>query len=149
MPQIDQAYIKTGLVKYVVRDFPLESIHHDAFKAAEATHCAEEQHAFWPMHARLFAHQKELALEALPGHAQALGLDVAAFRRCLESDKYAVHVHRDVAEGIRAGVNSTPSFFVGVPAPDQKVRVVRMVRGAQPFAAFKELIEDLLARPPS
>jgi len=146
MPQIEQAYIKTGLVKYVVRDFPLEKIHHDAFKAAEAAHCAGERSAFWPMHARLFTRQTDLTLEELPGHAQALGLDVAAFRQCLESGKYAVRVHRDLAEGIRAGVNSTPSFFFGVPAADQKVRVVRMVRGAQPFDAFKEIIEGLLAR---
>ena len=149
MPQIEDAYIKTGLVKYVVRDFPLEQIHHDAFKAAEAAHCAGDRGAFWPMHARLFAHQTDLTLDELPGHAQTLGLDVAAFRQCLESGKHTVRVHRDLAEGIRAGVNSTPSFFIGVPAADQKMRVVRMVRGAQSFDAFKEIIDGLLARSPS
>src|SRR2546430_13007673 len=84
MPQIEQAYIKTGRVRYVVRDFPLESIHADAFKAAEAAHCAGDGGAFWPMHHRLFAHQTELTREELPGHAQAVGIDVAAFRQCLE-----------------------------------------------------------------
>jgi len=149
VPQIEQAYIKTGRVKYVVRDFPLEKIHADAFKAAEATHCAGERGAFWPMHTRLFTHQTDLAREELPAHAQAVGLDVAAFRQCLESGKYAARVHRDLADGIRAGINSTPSFFVGVPTPDQRMRVVRMLRGAQPFAAFKEIIDGLLARSPS
>jgi protein-disulfide isomerase len=136
-------------VKYVVRDFPLEAIHHDALKAAEAAHCAGERGAFWPMHARLFAYQTDLTLEELPAHAQALGLDVAAFRQCVESSRYAARVHRDVAEGRRAGIDSTPSFLLGGPAPDQKVRVVRMIRGAQPFAAFKEIIESLLVQSPS
>jgi len=149
MPQIEQAYIKTGRVRYVVRDFPLESIHADAFKAAEAARCAGDGGAFWPMHHRLFAHQTELTREELPGHAQAVGIDVAAFRQCLESGKYTVRVHRDLADGIRASVNSTPSFFIGVPAPDQRMRVVRLVRGAQPFAAFKEIIDGLLGRSPS
>ena len=149
MPQIEQAYIKTGRVRYVVRDFPLEAIHADAFKAAEAAHCAGDAGAFWPMHQRLFAHQSELTRAELPGHAQAVGIDVAPFRQCLESGKHAVRVHRDIADGIRAGVNSTPSFFIGVPAPDQRVRVVRLLRGAQPFGAFKEIIDSVLARSPS
>jgi len=146
MPQIDEAYLKTGRLKYVVRDFPLEKIHPEAFKAAEAAHCAGDKGAFWPMHARLFDHQNDLAVEELSGHAKALGLDVNAFRQCLDSGKYALRVHRDLADGIRAGVNSTPTFFIGVPAPDQKMRVVRMIRGAQPFTAFKELIDGLLAQ---
>jgi len=149
VPQIEQTYIKTGRVRYVVRDFPIESIHADAFKAAEAARCAGDAGAFWPMHQRLFTHQSELTRAELPGHAQAVGIDVAAFRQCLDSGKNAVRVHRDIAEGIRAGVNSTPSFFIGVPAPDQRVRVVRLMRGAQPFGAFKEIIDSLLTRAPS
>ena len=35
-PQIDKKYIQTGKIKYVFRDFPLESIHKDAAKASEA-----------------------------------------------------------------------------------------------------------------
>ena len=74
MPQIEEAYIKTGLVKYVVRDFPLEQIHHDAFKAAEAAHCAGDRGAFWPMHARLFARQTDLTLDELTAHLAARGV---------------------------------------------------------------------------
>ena len=42
-PQIERDYVSTGRVRYVVRDFPIESIHKDALRAAEAAHCAGEQ----------------------------------------------------------------------------------------------------------
>ncbi len=56
-------------------DMPLEAIHKQAFKAAEATHCAKDQGKFWEMHDRLFANQRKL--EPWSAHAEALGLDVA------------------------------------------------------------------------
>jgi protein-disulfide isomerase len=148
MPQLQRDYIDTGKLRYVSRDFPLESIHPQAFKAAEAGHCAGEQKAFWPMYTRLFAHQRALGPGDLPGHAQALGLDVPAFERCLASEKYAPRIRQDLADGQKAGVTGTPSFFLGVIQPDgSRVKVVRVLKGAQPYAAFKEAIDSLLAAP--
>src|SRR5688500_18159619 len=51
-PQIDKEYVQTGKVKYVFRDLPL-AFHKQAFKAAEASHCAGEQGKFWEMHDRM------------------------------------------------------------------------------------------------
>ena len=64
-PQIEEEYIKTGKLKYVRKDFPLESIHPNAFKAAEATRCAQDQDKGWEMHARLFNNQQQLALSLI------------------------------------------------------------------------------------
>jgi protein-disulfide isomerase len=58
LPKIDETYIKTGKVKYVFRDFPLERIHPNAVKAAEAARCAGESGKYWEMHNRLFGDQK-------------------------------------------------------------------------------------------
>jgi protein-disulfide isomerase len=57
LPSLDKEYIATGKVRYVFHDFPLEAIHPQAFKAAEAAHCAGEQQKYWEMHGRLFANQ--------------------------------------------------------------------------------------------
>ena len=146
MPQIEKEYIQTGKVKYVVRDLPLESIHKNAFKAAEAAHCAGDQGKFWEMHVGLFANQRALGLSDLANHAQALGLDMPKFQQCLESGKYAAKIRQDVADGQKAGVTGTPGFFLGVTDPnDQKVKVSRVLKGAQPYTSFKAAIDDLLS----
>jgi protein-disulfide isomerase len=131
----------------VVRDLPLESIHKDAFKAAEATHCARDQGKYWEMHDRLFARQRELGRADLAKHAQALGLEVAAFEQCLDAGKHAEAIRKDLAEARRLRATGTPTFFIGVADPSgSQIRATRMV-GAKPYPAFKELIERLLASP--
>lgn len=148
VPRLQEAYIKTGKLKYVVRDFPLESIHPAAAKAAEAAHCASEGGKFWEMHERLLANAKALGPDDLVQHAQALGLDSQAFTACLESGKYATRVRQAQAEGERAGVRGTPSFFLGLTEPNgEKITAVTTIRGAQPFAKFQEAIEKLLSSP--
>jgi len=124
---------------------PLERIHPLAFKAAEATHCAEEQGQFWEMHARLFENQKALA--PWSGHAEALGLDVAAFDACMESDRYAEAIRADMAEAQKAGATGTPSFVIATTNPDDSTQVigVTFLRGAVPFANFKAAIDGALA----
>ena len=145
---MEQDYIKTGKVKYVALDFPLESIHKNAFKAAEAAQCAGAQGKYWEMHARLFANQGALGPNDLPAHAEALGLDKTAFHTCLESGRYAAAIRKDLAAGQQAGVTGTPSFFFGVTEPnDAKVKALRQLTGAQPYAAFQAAINSLLSEP--
>ena len=148
MPQITKEYIDTGKLKYFILDFPLESIHKQAFKAAEAASCAGEQGKYWEMSDRLFASQKALAPEQLKTYAEALGLDGSKFDDCLGSGKYADGIRRDMAAGAKAGVTGTPSFGIGFTDskdPD-KVKVVQTIRGAQPFDSFKNIIDDLLSK---
>ena len=144
-PQIEAEYIKTGKVKYVRKDFPLESIYPHAFKAAETVHCAQEQGKGWEMHARLFDNPQQLAPPNLPAHAQAVGLDSAAFQQCLDGGKYAAQIRKDMSEAQGAGVTGTPSFFLGVSDANGKVKATRSLKGAQTYAAFKTAIDELLA----
>ncbi len=124
---------------------PLERIHPLAFKASEATHCAEEQGKFWEMHRRLFENQR--ALEPWNEHAEALGLETARFEECLSSGKHAAAVRRDMAEARKAGVTGTPSFVLALTDSEDptKVKGLSFLRGAQPFARFKSEIDSALA----
>ena len=146
LPQLQKEYVETGKVRYVFRNFPIESIHPQAFKAAEAAECAGEQGKYWEMHDRLFGNQSALAPADLPGHARALGLDGDKFAKCLESSQTAESIRQDLADAQKAGVRGTPSFFLGLTVPGgDGVKAVRMIQGAQPYAAFKEAIDGLLA----
>lgn len=110
LPQLTKDFIDTGKIRYVLRDFPLTSIHQEAAKAHEAAHCAGEQGKYWEMHDRLFAHQKELQADRLIAHAKAVDItDSMAFKACMDSGRYEDQAKASVAEGARIGVRGTPS----------------------------------------
>lgn len=146
MPKIEKEYIETGKVKYVFRDFPIKQLHPNAFKAAEAANCSAEQGKYWEMHARLFANQRALGPEDLSGHAEALGLDLSKFQPCLANGKYTAEIRKDIADGGKAGVKGTPTFFIGLTEPNKPtIKVHKVIRGAHPYSRFKEAIEDLIS----
>ena len=145
LPQIEKDYILTGKVKYVFRDFPLEIIHREAFKAHEAAHCAGDQGKCWEMHDRLFQNQTNLGPEELPKHAEAIGLSSSVFQKCLGSEKHASRIRKEIEHGRKAGVQGTPTFFLGSQDSDARtVKVLRMIQGAQSYAQFKEAIDGAL-----
>ncbi len=145
LPQLEKNYVDSGKLRYVLRDFPLD-FHKQAAKAHEAAHCAGEQGKYWQMHAQLFANQKALHLERLPGHAKTAGLqDLAAFEDCLSSGKYAERIDASKAEGGKLGIRGTPSFAIGLTATDGSVKAKKIVRGAQPYAIFQKILDELLA----
>jgi len=122
-------------VRFVYRDFPL-SIHPMAPKAAEAAQCANEQGKFWGFHDALYGDQTKLAQTDLEATAARLGLNVEQFKSCLNSGKFTAEVNKDMADAQKAGVSSTPSFFInGVP-----------LVGAQGYQAFADIIDRELSR---
>jgi protein-disulfide isomerase len=148
LPQLERDYIATGKVRYVVRNFPVAALHKQAVMAAEAAGCAADQRKFWEMHDRLFAEPTALAVADLLRHVQSIGLDVPQFEQCLTGGSHGPAVRRDLADGQRAGVRATPTFFLGLTEPGQaELKATRLLVGAQPYAAFRDAIEALLAEP--
>ena len=145
MPQLENEYISTGKLKYVFRHMPIESLHPNAFKAAEAAACANETGNFWPLHDRLFANQTTLAANLLPGHATAVGLDGAAIQQCVASGKHTMTIRKDLNDGAALGINGTPAFVLGrTIAGSQTIKVDAFIYGAQTYASFKFEIDKLL-----
>ena len=97
---------------FVYRHFPLVQVHPYAQIAAEAAEAAGAQGRFWEMHGTLFENQADLRPESLLQYAQALGLDMERFSDDLEQHRHRSKVRRDFMEGVRSGVNGTPTFFV-------------------------------------
>jgi protein-disulfide isomerase len=137
MPTLKRLHEAYGdRVRIVWKDFPLTSIHPQAFKAAEAGQCAREQGKFWEYHDRLFGNQQALEPEFLKKYAAEAGLDAAAFSACVDTAKYADRVQEQMGIGARLGVSSTPTVYVNG----------RLVNGAQPYEVFAAIIEEELAR---
>jgi protein-disulfide isomerase len=99
-------------VRLVYRHFPVERVHGDAGRAAEASMCAMDQGQFWQMSSSMLAHQSDLDLNGLIRQATALKLDSRAFARCLESGQHRAEWRRDQTDAMSLGVAGTPSFFV-------------------------------------
>jgi predicted DsbA family dithiol-disulfide isomerase len=95
------------------------------------------------MHNRFFANQNALNPDDLISHAEALGLDMVIFKECLDSRIQAANIRKDIGEATKVGVNLVPSFLIGYIEHSGKVRAVKMLKGAQPFASFKEEIDAL------
>jgi protein-disulfide isomerase/uncharacterized membrane protein len=137
VPSIDKVLETYGdQVRVVFRQFPLNSIHPMAQKAAEASLCANEQGKFWELHDAMFANQKALGVDQLKTSAAGLGVNADQFNTCLDGGKYAPKVAADLAEGSTAGVSGTPAMFVNG----------RFLSGAVPFETLAGFIDDELRR---
>ncbi|HET7341814.1 MAG TPA: thioredoxin domain-containing protein, partial [Methylomirabilota bacterium] len=145
MPQIEKDYVATGKLRYVMRNLPLESIHPDAMRAAEAAECAGDQGKYWPMHDKLFVNQQALSAPDLLRYAQESGVEPGAFQKCLEAAPHTDKIRQDLADAQAAGITGTPTFFLGFPESGGKVKIVRRIQGAQPYPVFKAAIDGLLA----
>lgn len=111
-------------VKMVFKQFPITSIHSQAASAALAATCAHEQNKFWEYYDALFDEQT-LTDETYSALARTLKLNPSQFDSCFSSQKNLSQIEQDVADGIRLGVQGTPTYFVntkkieGVPTPSQ------------------------------
>jgi protein-disulfide isomerase len=101
----------SGKVRLVARDFPLQK-HPYAFKAAEAAEAAREQDKYWEYTSILFQNQGALGPDQLKEYARQLRLDVEKFDSALTSGKFAKKVQRDFQDGMRIGVQATPTVFI-------------------------------------
>lgn len=145
LPQIRDAYIKTGKVKYFYRDFPL-AFHQHSMSAAQAARCAGEQGKFWEMHDSLFEEPAALATADVERRAGALGLDLGRLEACVSEGHPGEVIQKSMTEAAQMQINGTPTFLIGTIAPNGAIVNVReTLVGAYPFEAFKAKIEPLLA----
>ena len=147
MPRLTEAYIKTGKVRYVFRDFPIDQLHPQSIRAHEAAHCALEQNRFWELHPRLFGAPGSHTPDRLLGLAREVGLDMDAFGKCVESRRSDEAIRKTSQVAADFGASGTPTFFIGIrdPAKDT-VAVLKAFSGAQPYDDFAAALDSALAR---
>ncbi len=145
LPQIYEAYIKTGKVELIFLDFPLR-IHERAEGAAYAAACAGDQGKFWEMHDQLFGHPNQLSRDGFLAFADELGLDRAAFEKCLSGSKHRGAIQEDIrTASVMLGVRGTPAYAIGRRLPKDKVEILEVLPGGQEFVTLRERLDAALA----
>ncbi len=105
--------LKRLAVTRVFRHFPVTSKHPRARVLAAAAEAAGRQGRFWEMHDSLLEDQGHQDDPHLWERAERMGLDLERFEADRRSAAVADRVESDFRSGIRAGVTTTPTQFVG------------------------------------
>jgi protein-disulfide isomerase/uncharacterized membrane protein len=121
-------------VQWIYKEYPLKR-HKEAFKAAEACHCAEEQGKFWEYQEALFA-APDLSPENLVNIAVQMGMPRDKFSKCLEDSKYKTLVEKNSRDAVEAGIDRTPTFMVNGT----------LLVGGPSFESFKNIIDEELKK---
>jgi protein-disulfide isomerase len=137
---INEDFIKTGKVKIIFKDFPLNGF--DSKLAAEASYCAEDQEEYWKYHDELYKNWGGertgwITRESLTKFAETVDLDIEKFNKCLDDHKYENKVDLLYAFGKEIGIDATPSFLV---FNDEKII---KIRGNQPLEVFLKTFDEL------
>lgn len=126
-------------VYFIARDFPVDELHPRATAAALAARCAQEQGFYWSYHDKLFLDQQHQEDEDLRRYAQEVGMNVVSFDQCYKEKRYETRIRTEIADGLRAGVEGTPTFFFN------GIRI----QGALDAKTLEFLIKKFLERTPN
>lgn len=139
-----------GQVNWVYRHFPLDMHNPGAKKEAEASECVAElggNGAFWKftdaVYTRTHSNGNGFPIANLVPLAVELGLNQEAFRQCLDSDRMAPRIQRDIDSGAKAGVQGTPGNILF----NSRTGKVVAEQGAQPYARLNDAVQQLLKAP--
>lgn len=146
MPVLLDQFARTGQVRFVFLDFPIEALHPTADIGHVAAMCVSEQGAplFWEMHDLLYAQQNQWGglqnpADFVIGLAQEVGVDMKSFEDCFTDQKTVDALNDRVATARDLGFNGTPSFQLQATGNDELYPYV----GAQPASEFSRIFNAL------
>lgn len=119
LPRLLNDYIVPGKISFTYKYFPVldDDRVGESHWAAQAAECANEQNRFWEYHDKLYAEQREANSGAfvrahLKAYAAELKLNLDAFDRCLDTDRYAPLVREHLIEALQIKLPGTPTFLL-------------------------------------
>jgi protein-disulfide isomerase len=136
-------------IYFQFRNFPLISIHQNAFAGARAAEAAALQNKFWQMHDLLYEDQTQWSGASDPTpyfnqYATQLGLNLTQFKSDYASSKVNDLINADMAEGNKLNISGTPTFYLDGKLLDSSQLVDS---SSQPsVAAFEKVINAEIAK---
>ncbi len=146
MNRIMAEYGADGKVAWVYRHFPLEQLHPNAPKIAEASECVAElggNEAFWKFSDLVFSERatnEPTNITRLSEFAEKSGVNKSAFTECLDSGKYTKAIEDATVAALKTGARGTPYSILMVG--DQQ----GVINGAQPYTTVKQMIDTVLGQ---
>ncbi len=136
LPKLKRAYIDTGKVRLIYRDFPIDAL---AFRAAILTRCVEPERYFGMLEV-LFGGQDGWSrakdpMAALRRIGRLAGIGPEKFDACMEDKKIGDGIlSRRIKASREHDVNTTPTFIING----------RKVTGARPYEEFDKILRSLV-----
>ena len=144
-PLINETYIQTGKVALVFKHLPNRGF--DSMGAHLAAQCINEQGRFWEFYKVLYKNQQAIdsgwvSKENLKKFVSQISeLNIEQFNTCFDAEGYKEFIDNDVKLANSQGFFDTPNFILinSIDGSDPEI-----IKGAQPFPAFKTVIEKKL-----
>jgi protein-disulfide isomerase len=143
VPVLRSSFVNTGKLAIVFRHLPIDRIHPNARRAAQAAECAGRQGLFWDIHDTLFAIGLPFERGALEQTLTAVGGNPHAWQECVDGPPVD-QIHRDTESATALGIRSTPFILLG-PVEFGELRVTRSIAGAKAVSTFVDGVEAILA----
>src|SRR5262245_645182 len=145
--QTKKEWIATGKLRYISRDFPLDSIHPYAIGAARASRCAADQGKFWEMRHTILVNNAALNPAVFATFAGDLKMNVDTFKKCeaTAAAKFQTDMQKDMTDATSVGVSGTPTFVIGKTSANG-LDGVRLV-GAQQYPRVDAKLKEMMAKP--
>lgn len=133
-------------VQFGYRHFPL---HQEARVLSEAVECARDQNRFWQYQTAIYQNPEGLRSgnQIMEAAQRARVKNLKAFQRCLDTGKYRKRVKADFDEGLRLGIQGTPTFIIGTYDRNKGTVYGEMMSGAVSTHKFVKVIEKYLNSP--
>lgn len=125
-PKLYEEFISTGVVRFVIKDFPLKS-HANAFLAAQFANCAQQSSKYEQYRTAVFNLNGEVTINNLNSIAINLGIDVNA---CTQDTNISNIIQNDLNTGREMGVSGTPTFVINK----------NLFVGNKPYNEFRSII---------
>lgn len=136
VPDLKEKYIKTGKVRYIIREFPLDRL---AFAAAAIVRCAGPE-KFFPFTEVLYKQQQNWAqgegnpAQRLFNMAKQAGFTQETFNECIRNQEVIDHINKTQKRGNKEfGVGSTPTLFVNGKKLDGGNSLADLEKAMEPY----------------
>lgn len=145
LPDIITAYVDTGKLRLVYRDYPVVG-GQTSFHAAEAAECTRAQlsdEAFFQLLEDAYGTSGRKTAKTVIGLSSNYGADASRVQQCFDNAETSATVLQDFEAAEATGARGTPTFVIGF-INEEGLLEGKVVQGALPFISMSNTINAFI-----